>query len=90
MSAAGTGSGIVLIILGMWLLLQTLVGGLASRIVGASTTAAPNHDVQGGVGGSRTTAPGSGVGAGGTGMGTGNAPGYKPDPSKAGGAVKPA
>lgn len=45
-SVGGTASGIVLILFGVWVLLQTLVGGLATRLLasgsgGGSTTPTP-------------------------------------------------
>lgn len=42
MSATSTASGLVMVIVGVWVLLQTLVGGLASRLLALGKTGSPS------------------------------------------------
>lgn len=85
---SSSAAGALLVLAGVVLIAQTLVGGLVDRILG---TSGPINGPGGGVGGQAPTfdsggnsvpgtgiAPGGGVGPGGTGVGTGNAPGYQP------------
>lgn len=65
MSASGGAAGVLLVVAGIWLLLQTLVGDLPSRIVKLGQPA-PGTNLG--------TLPGAGINAGGTKTGTQLAP----------------
>lgn len=71
MSASGWAAGLLLVIAGVWLLLQTLVGNLASRVVNLNAT----NNYQPGVG----TGPG--------GSNAGNPPGYSAGSKSPGGSA---
>lgn len=78
-SPSGWAAGVLLVVLGVWLLLQTLVGKLAKRLTSlgsSSSSSGSNPNPQQGSPGTTTpqgtTAPGYGTGPGGSGEGTGS------------------
>ena len=74
MSAAPSGwaAGLLLIVLGVWVVLQTIVGNLAGRILGLGTAQPGNYQ------------PGVGTGPGGS--NAGNPPGYSAGSTTPGGS----